>query len=210
MIKYILTFQKTERVKFVSHLDVVRLFSRAARRVGIHITHSQGFNPHPLMTFAHPLGVGIASECEQVEISFDDELSPGEVVSRLNSAMPEGFRILEAKVSEKKSPFASLYSAVYEIELFGSIPAGALEQFLQRETIVMAKKTKSGVKDTDIKEYILNVKLQKMGLDRMCFEAELATGAKNLKPELLLEAMETYVEGLTVEGYRIKRIKLNY
>ena len=67
---YFLRYEKTENVKYVSHLDFVRMFGRALRRAHLPIAYSEGFNPHPLLTFALPLSVGYTSECEIIELVF--------------------------------------------------------------------------------------------------------------------------------------------
>ena len=119
MAKHILKFTKSENVKYVSHLDMVRLFGRAMRRAGLEISFSQGFNPHPIMNFAHPLGVGISSDCELIEIGVEGEITSAEILEKLAPKMPDGFGLVAAKPSEIKSPFAGLKFAEYEIEFFG-------------------------------------------------------------------------------------------
>ena len=108
-----LIYEKTSRAKYVSHLDFVRMFGRAIRRAKLPIAYSEGFNPHPLLTFALPLSVGYTSECEILELVFAEDVSPGEVMDRLNSVLPEGVRILEAH--EGKSRMKALDVALYVV-----------------------------------------------------------------------------------------------
>ena len=67
MSNYVLKYKRDERVKYISHLDFVRLFHRTVRRAGVSFLYSQGFNPHPIMTVAMPLSVGVTSDCEYLK-----------------------------------------------------------------------------------------------------------------------------------------------
>lgn len=96
-------FAKYGVVKFIGHLDVMRYFQKAVRRSGLPIKYSQGFNPHQLMVFAQPLGVGVTSDGEYMDIEtedadFDGKTLDSERVSTiLGSALTEGFEIVEIR-----------------------------------------------------------------------------------------------------------------
>ena len=77
----------------MSHLDFVRMFGRAIRRAKLPIAYSEGFNPHPLLTFALPLSVGYTSECEILELVLSEDVPSREVMERLNEVLPEGVKI---------------------------------------------------------------------------------------------------------------------
>ncbi|MBQ8799319.1 MAG: DUF2344 domain-containing protein [Lachnospiraceae bacterium] len=91
-------FAKYGAVKFIGHLDVLRYFQKAVRRAGLKIAYSQGFHPHQIMSFASPLGVGITSEGEYMDMELTAEYTPKEIVDALNSAMVEGFTVLSARI----------------------------------------------------------------------------------------------------------------
>ena len=91
-------FAKYGAVKFIGHLDVLRYFQKAVRRAGLKIAYSQGFHPHQIMSFASPLGVGITSEGEYMDMELTAEYAPQEIVDALNSAMVEGFTVLSARI----------------------------------------------------------------------------------------------------------------
>lgn len=190
-MKYIVEFSKSEDVKYVSHLDVIRMFNRTMRRCDLPMSYSQGFNPHSLMTFAHPLGVGISSTCELVKIAFETEIE--NLAEILNTGFPPGFRALNYAVSEEKSPFKGLKYADYTIKITGKI-ADNIEDVLKRSEIIMEKKTKSGIKETDIKPYIKSYKILEKTSGVFAIDAILKCGEENLKPELLINALETYSE----------------
>ena len=200
MGKYIIKFLKDEKVKYVSHLDTVRMFGRTMRRSGITMSMSQGFNPHPIMTFANPIGIGISSNSELALIGVDEEISPRDLAISLNEHLPGGFKVLAAKKEFAKSPFTALYYAEYKITIDGNI--GNPSDILNLQEIIMPKKTKSGVKDTDIKPFIHSI-----AADGQVITAVIRCGETNLKPELLVEALEKYA-GLSVSGYKTERTAL--
>ena len=91
-------FAKYGGVKFIGHLDVLRYFQKAVRRAGLKIAYSQGFHPHQIMSFASPLGVGITSEGEYMDMELTADYTPKEIVEALESAMVEGFSVLSARI----------------------------------------------------------------------------------------------------------------
>lgn len=196
MSNYVLKYKKGEEVKYLSHLDFVRMFHRTVRRSGLPMSYSQGFNPHPIMTVAMPLSVGVTSDCEYMKIGFDGDFSGDEIKQRLNRAFPKGFEILAAvKTEGKKHDFAKLDRAEYSIEAETEneyIPD--TEMFLQNEKILVMKKSKSGVKESDIRPYIYDLKVTEANGSRITLNMVVAAGNNyNLKPETVLEAMEKYL-----------------
>ena len=184
---YYLTYEKTQNAKYVSHLDFVRMFGRAMRRAHLPIAFSEGFNPHPLLTFALPLSVGYTSECEILEIVLTEVLSPEEIVEKLNAVLPEGVKILSAHTG--KSNMKKLDVAHYEVYP-EKTPSGILDFLLMKE-IFIEKKTKSGIKEVDIRPDIKDIKV---GLSKV--EMILSAGSRsNLKPEVVIAAMNKYIEG---------------
>ncbi len=203
-MKYIYTFCKSPRVQYVSHLDTLRVFERALRRAKIPVSYSHGFHPHPLITFAQPLGVGISSEGELVEIVFDRPLTMEEQ-KRFQNSMPGGFAIKTYRENDKKSPFATLEQAVYEIHLEEAIPTKQVKQFLEKNEIFMKKYSKKGEKQVNIRPMIYS--LQSIEAERPILRATLKAGQPSLKPELLLQAMEE-VPNLNAQWESITRIGL--
>ena len=99
------TFKKGETLRYTGHLDILRTFVRGLRRADIPIKYSEGFNPHAVMTFALPLGVGTTSECEIVDIAMKEEIAVGDFISRVNENMPkDGIEILSAEYTDAKAP----------------------------------------------------------------------------------------------------------
>lgn len=184
---YYMRYEKTENAKYVSHLDFVRMFGRAMRRAHLPIAFSEGFNPHPLLTFALPLSVGYTSGCELLEIVLTQAVSRDDIKERLNAVLPQGVKIKE--VFEGKSNMKKLEVARYSVYPEKTPPKVA--DFLATQEILIEKKTKSGVKECDIRPDIKDIKVTLGKIDMV-----LSAGSRaNLKPEVVVKAMNKYIEG---------------
>lgn len=196
MSNYVIKYGRDERVKYISHLDFMRCFHRAVRRSPLNFVFSQGFNPHPVMTVAQPLSVGVTSECEYMKVGFDGEYAPKELIETLNNSLPPGFKVYNAKkVEGREFDITKLDRAVYivEVECEGDID---LDEFMKNTELKVMKKSKSGIKESDIRPYIYE--LERLGKEnniltlKMC----LSVGSSyNLKPASVVEAMEKYCDG---------------
>ncbi len=211
MSNYILKYSRDDRVKYISHLDFVRLFHRTIRRTGMNFMFSQGFNPHPIMTVAQPLSVGVTSDCEYMKVGFDGNYSEKEIVDTINSAFPPGYKIFAAKrVEGKEIDLTKLDRAVYtvEVEYEGSADIDAL---LENKELLVMKKSKSGVKESDIRPYIYSI--EKIGDEngiltlKMC----IAVGSVyNLKPQSVIDAMEKYLDNFKAGFMNVHRNSMTY
>jgi len=160
-------FAKYGAVKFIGHLDVLRYFQKAVRRAGLKIAYSQGFHPHQIMSFASPLGVGITSEGEYMDMELTADYTPQEIVDALNSAMVEGFTVLSARIlpepenGRKRETAMSLVTAadylvtVKENDTFlGSKSLEELNEawarFFGQESIPVIKKVKKSNSETSV------------------------------------------------------------
>ena len=96
-MKVRIKFAKSGVMKFIGHLDMMRYFQKAMRRADIDIKYSEGFSPHQIMSFAAPLGVGITSDGEYLDIEVNSTETTEQSIVNLNSAMVDGVKILEYK-----------------------------------------------------------------------------------------------------------------
>ncbi len=195
MSNYLLKYKRGEEVKYISHLDFVRMFHRTVRRSGLPMAFSQGFNPHPIMTVAMPLSVGVTSDCEYMKIGFDGDFQAEEIKNRLNNAFPKGFKISAVvKTEGKEHDFSKLDRAEYIVETelkTAYIPN--VDDFLSNDKILVMKKSKSGVKESDIRPHIFKLKIIKTENKFLTFDMIVSAGNNyNLKPETVLEAIEKY------------------
>lgn len=200
-MKIRIKFRKYGIMKFIGHLDIMRYFQKAMRRADIDICYSAGFSPHMIMSFASPLGVGLTSDGEYLDIEIGNELSSEAAVKRLNGVMAEGVEVLSfRKIPEEKSANAmSLVAAAdYEVRFReNSLPEGCvfgngLEEkwaaFCAQEQILVTKKTKKGERELDLKPLIYDTRCQEDSI----FLQLSAGSAENVKPELVLEAFAAY------------------
>lgn len=219
MVNIRIKFRRGEEVKFISHLDLMKVFERAIRRAGLPIAYSQGFNPHPGMVFGLPLSVGVTSEAEYGDFEITDEtLSMDEFVERLNSQLPKGLEVLSAKPRQSKQNIMATISASEYIVVVGtqsdctekSLKAG-ISKYLSQNEIIVKKKTKGGVKDTDIRSMVFDLAFELQpceDINIIKFSMLVSAGSKaNLKPELLMESLFDIL-GTGFEIDRIHRAKL--
>lgn len=134
-----ITFSKTGRARFISHLDLNRTMTRAVRRAALPVWYTEGFNRHPYLTFASPLSLGYEGEQETMDIRLKEEMNMAELVSRLNAVMPEGLHILGAAFAVHKA--GEVDRAVYRLQLNGC-PSQAVKQLLAQPEIAVQKRTK--------------------------------------------------------------------
>ena len=106
-----LNFSKTGRAIYISHLDINRMMTRAVRRAKLPMWYTEGFNPHPYLTFALPLSLGQSSDCEYMDIRIEGGITDEEIMNRLNAVLPEGVKILSvsAPVYDAKEIEKALY-----------------------------------------------------------------------------------------------------
>lgn len=199
-------FTRGEELKFISHLDLMKVFERALRRTGLPVAYSHGFNPHPQMVFGLPLSVGVTSEAEYADFELSQEIGPAEFIERLNTGLPAGIRIMEAAVGKPKGNImAAIAGAVYEITVFlKEAPrlddmTERVSHFMNNGNIIIRKEGKGGAKDIDIRPMILKLDVAPVmsmppGYEEFAsafrFTALLRAGsAANLRPELLIKAL---------------------
>lgn len=206
---------KLGRYAYLSHLDMVRVLERAIRRAGLRLAYSQGFNPHPKISFGAPLAVGVTSTCEVADVEFDGSVSPDEIINKLNEQLPEGMKVDKAVLIDRraKSLMSEIAAARYIIRMTLAGPElGQLEdsikQLLDRDQLLLEKTRDGDVKVVDVRPYILDMKA--MAGETLQIEACLCTGSKgNLRPDDLVTVMRQYgVLPPETIGVRIHRIEL--
>jgi radical SAM-linked protein len=147
-------YAKRGRLRFASHRDLARALERALRRAQIPMAFSAGFTPHPKISYLGAAPTGAASEAEYLEIGLAERRDPEQVRAALDAALPEDVAILEAveAVEGTGSLADRIDAASWRVELPGVEPADlarAVEAFLARESVEVAKRTKNGLRDVD-------------------------------------------------------------
>ncbi|MBB6214879.1 radical SAM-linked protein [Anaerosolibacter carboniphilus] len=222
MNKLRVKFIKTDLMKFISHLDLLRLMERALRRADIKLSFSQGFNPHPKISFATAVPIGLSSEAEYMDIELDERVELDHFINRVNEQLPQGIKILSANFIEMKMPalmaIVDASSYIVNCPLEGHITKEAMEiaikSFMNQGEIIIHKASKknsrNGAKEINIKGLIFNMELLEHQESSVTLKMMLATGSKgNLKPEILLEKFK-HDMGLPIalEHVRVHRLEL--
>ncbi|WP_173400172.1 TIGR03936 family radical SAM-associated protein [Acetivibrio straminisolvens] len=163
-------FVRGEEVKYISHLDLMKMFERALRRSKIPIAYSQGFNPHPHMVFGLPLSVGVTSESEYADFELETDIDSGEFTQRLNQNLPKGIEVVDAKKNNTTSNImAQVAGASYEVLVLADSKIGIedlkykLDEFLKNEQIFVEKESKGKIKKIDIRPMIYNADVNSAG-----------------------------------------------
>lgn len=185
-------FKKTGRMKFISHLDLQRFMIRMIRRSGIPVWYSEGFNPHPYITFALPLSLGFESTYDVMDMRLDDDNFPlNETLRMLKTVMPEGIELIG--IGEPWMKAGEISFAKYEIS-FDSLDEDIktkLNSFLALPEILTEKKNKKGKWNTiDLAPSIKSFEI----MDKSIILVLASGSANNLNPKLLLEAFEKQCE----------------
>lgn len=173
-MKVRIKFSKFGAMKFIGHLDVMRYFQKAIRRAEFDIMYSTGFNPHQIMSFASPLGVGLTSDGEYLDIELNSMDEKEVMLKKFNEVMSEGFLVTDLCVlpetlpNQRKETAMSLVAGAdylisvkdgYEIMVDGHALSkeefeGKWKEFMSKDSISVLKKSKKSEKELDIKPYI--------------------------------------------------------
>lgn len=149
-------FGRGEEVKFISHLDLVRFWQRAFRRAGLPLGYSQGFNPHPRLSLAAPLAVGVTSEAELMEFYLERALPPSLVLGALERKLPRGFEVYQVYVVPDSIPSLQSQVRFAEYRVQVTYP-GRREDIGQKMASLLALESLAWQheRDTGIKKYDL-------------------------------------------------------
>lgn len=191
---YRFKFTKGERVKFIGHLDVMQAFQRSMKRANLPIAYSQGFNPHQQISFAAPLSLGYTSDGEYGDFKLSEDIDPVRVMEELNAVLPmdievkKVIRLREGVKNTMASVCAAEYEAYFDDSFTTTKLAESIDGFLKQEEIKVMKKTKKGIKETDIKPDIIRLWMAdaaKPSIRMVVFSGSV----RNLKPESVAEGL---------------------
>ncbi len=218
-MKIRMRFTKTGSMVFIGHLDCMRFFQKAIRRAKLDISYTKGFSPHPIMSFASPLSLGVSSDGEYMDAEFNSlpDIGDEKLIEMMNSQMTDEIFVTEIiRLDDKaKTSMALLNAADYMISFMpdeSKMESFEMDfsEFMQQESIVIEKKTKKSTAMVDIKPHI-----QKYGLNREDFLREtgfdmdlhnrydgdkelfvkLSSGSKiNIKPEQVIDGFKAYLK----------------
>lgn len=191
-MKVRIKFKKYGPVRFIGHLDVMRFFQKCIRRAEIDIAYSQGFSPHQIMSFAAPLGVGLTSDGEYMDIECHSVTTSQDMMKRLNDASVYGIEVVSVKELPEGAgnAMASVAAASYTVRFREGREPGfdyvnELPAFMAQENIMITKETKKSTLEIDLKPGIYDCKALE---DKSIYMLVDASSAGNIKPVQVIEA----------------------
>ena len=199
-MKIRIKFRKWGVMKFIGHLDMMRFFQKVMRRADVDIRYSEGFSPHQIMSFAAPLGVGITSDGEYLDIEVHSTKSSAEMIADLNATMVDGVDIVgyvalpdNAKTAmsivaaaDYVLSFKDGYDTPFNIEEWKS---HVNDLFTNQKSFTIIKKTKKSEREVDLKPLVYAFDVIEVD-NKPAFYINVSTGSvDNIKPELLLASM---------------------
>ena len=159
-----LKYRKGDEIRYTSHLDMIRIFERALRRADIRLVYTQGFHPHPKISYGPSLGVGFMSEAEYLDIHIYPD-SDRDIVRKLNRSLPKGIEVTEAKrlIGKQESLVSVINRAVHRVVLNKIFDQSYLKEQIaalwERDDIWVERIRKGSLQKVDIKPYIKDIEI---------------------------------------------------
>lgn len=219
-MKIRIKFTKSGPLKFIGHLDIMRYFQKAFRRADIDVEYSQGYSPHQIVSFAAPLGVGLTSDGEYMDVQLLSSDTPEIMMNRINAVMAENIQVVNFQVlpEDSKNAMSIVAAADYMVSIkdgYDFMDKESLEDkfssFYNQETIIINKKTKKSEMEVDIKPLIycvafteedFNKKLQKTSeLEKKPTVAESYTNGIKLYMQLATGSVNNLKPELVMEAF---------
>lgn len=199
-MKILCKFTKLGYLKFISHLDLVDLFQRTLFQNKVDVKFSEGFNPHPRMSIAYPLPLGIESNSEYMEIYLNSEVDLDDFEKKMNERLPIGIKIVEAKYDDDESISNKVKSVVYAFKLLNTFYdknkdidiAKELDKINAMDNVEIERKRKKGKKRIFVKEnakdYLNRLELK----DEAIYAYIKMSENGSLKPALVFDILNNY------------------
>lgn len=210
-------FSKLGVMKYIGHLDMMRYFQKAVSRAKLPINYSEGFNPHQIMSFGAPLGLGMTSDGEYMDIDIHTEIPSKEAIKALNDNMVDSVIVHSFKYLPEKSKnamaanTASSYLLTIKDDYENNVKVlnDKINEFLSQKNHFIIKKTKKSEKEIDILPLIYDFKCELLvdkstsSFDNCAFEMLVSSGSdNNLKPDTVLCEFFKFI-GIEIEKNQI-------
>lgn len=204
-------FKKMGMSRYVSHLDLMRAMSRTLRRAKVPLWYTEGYNPHPYMTFALPLSLGMESLCESMDIRIEGESTNEDIFEMLKGSMPPGIDIIsvdEPQYDPKHISFGE-FDILFDCEKKADNLKVLIEDMLSKDELIVQKLGKKGrnkvLKDINLIEFIKSYSVSVFG-ERVKVTITLPAGSTtNVNPSLLADEIQKQYDDIS---YTIIRKKL--
>ena len=203
-------FAKYGALRYIGHLDVMRFFQKALRRAEIDVAYTGGFSPHQIMTFASPLGIGMISTGEYMDIELNSHQGAQDFKERLQAVCPAGIDILSVKALPKEAgnAMASVAAATYAIaykdkSLNFTHLAPYTEAYLAQEQIMIEKETKRSTAQINIRPGIYDFHIE----DGCLVFTVDASSAGNIRPNFITDTFFAFT-GISADPISLQTIRV--
>jgi radical SAM-linked protein len=207
-----ITFVKQGALRYTGHLDLHKLWERAARRAELPLAYSQGFHPQPKMNMAAALPLGFSSRCEVMDMKLEQDISLESLPTRLNSTLPSGLQVVEVEQVDERAPAlqTQVVSAEYEVTLTEAVDVSELKRKINSVIESKSLPRERRGKMYDLRPLIEALTLTPAPLSlegkgdgvRIFMRLAAREGATG-RPEEVLDML-----GIAFEGTRIERTRL--
>lgn len=203
-------FSRQGAVKYLSHLELMRMWERVLRRAGWQLSYSHGFNPHPKLSFAAALPVGVAAEADLLEVQLDEPRALSEAAAELSRQLPEGVEVRSVAEIPAESPAIqrSLVAAEYRARCprgaTGELPQMQAERILAADSLVRERAKEGKAKQYDLRPMVRSLAVEPDAEGRPVVWMELRTDAQGAgRPDEVLREM-----GIDPADCEITRVRL--
>lgn len=181
-MKYRIQYHVVGNLRFISHSDTARMLGRVFRQIALPLSYSQGFSPHPLLSFSPARAVGISSLCEIVDVVLDQDLEPEEIMEMINAAAPPCFKARSVtRITPADFKLKEIAAAEYIIKYPQNISFSEdkLTAKMSADAITIKKySSKKGTVEVDVKKYVFGAQM----FGQNCIRAKLKVGERNVSP----------------------------
>lgn len=193
-------FAKRGKIRWISHRDVARAFERALRVERLPLAFSEGFSPHPKVSFGLALPVGAESDAEYIDVELTGELDVAELPGRLTSSLPEGMTVTGAAPLAERAPALqeAVTAVTWRVEVRSGdaaaplTPEGFAEmagEALERSTLETVRRRKGREVTEDVRPVIRRIDVLGPTEHGVVCEMELLTQPRSAKPGEVLAAI---------------------
>ena len=197
-------YSKLGKIRFVGHRDVARIWERALRKAEIPVLYSQGFSPHPRLSFGLALPTGFESEAEYVDIYLDDDFFDIDfketlVNQKLNDSLPDGMNTVAVGVVEtsEDSLQEAVDSCIWKVKVSGSSTEEfevSREKLMSSDTYEIQRERKGKIFIEDIRSQVHSIAIEEKNAVDFNIITELGTKPRVLRPTDLLRAMNPEIK----------------
>jgi radical SAM-linked protein len=201
MRDYCLTISKKGKAKFISHLDLYRTLERALRRSLLPISFTEGYNPHPKISFLTALELGATSDCEKAIITLQEPLPAPQIRERLNRFLPGEIRIEDVSQLNKKEIIADstlfILTITFPIHIKREDVEEAIKKFFETPTFPIKRDQKGKIKEINLKDFVRDLKLRDFQPSKANLELLVSlTPYGSAKPREVIEALQSFLPQL--------------